>query len=58
MAAKHSVVMFILVALVIMVLFIIGLRFASAEDAWLCQDGIWVRHGQPASGSPALSCRE
>jgi hypothetical protein len=57
MAAKHSIVMYILAVLIIAAIFLIGLRFASAEDTWLCDDGLWVKHGMPDTAVPVLPCR-
>jgi len=32
------------------------LRILSTEDDWLCQDGRWVRHGNPRSSQPTSTC--
>lgn len=45
--------------LVILVLIIaaLSLRFLSGpEDAWLCQNGRWVKHGQPSAPKPTAAC--
>lgn len=34
------------------------LRFAAPEDAWICTDGQWVRHGNPSSSQPQNGCGE
>lgn len=26
------------------------------EDTWLCQDGQWVKHGQPYAAAPETPC--
>lgn len=35
----------------------LGLRLFSGEDTWLCKDGQWVKHGNPASPAPNRLCR-
>jgi hypothetical protein len=36
---------------------LLTLRFFSGdEDAWLCVDGSWVKHGQPSSPMPTSGC--
>ncbi len=38
-------------------LIIFGLRFLSGdEDTWLCQNGEWVKHGNPSGPAPAVGC--
>ncbi|MDO8668245.1 MAG: GerMN domain-containing protein [bacterium] len=44
------------VALVLMVI-ALGIRFFSSdEDAWLCQNGQWVKHGNPSAAKPTTVC--
>jgi len=48
-----------IVALVIAVavLAVMALRFFSGpEDAWLCQNGQWVKHGNPSAPQPTAAC--
>lgn len=36
---------------------IFGLRFFSGdEDTWLCQNNVWVKHGNPSVSAPATGC--
>lgn len=35
---------------------VIGIRFFSAEDAWICRDGEWIKHGNPKELKPAGGC--
>lgn len=28
----------------------------TSEDSWICQNGEWVRHGNPSSSKPSLPC--
>jgi hypothetical protein len=43
----------------ILVVFVVGVRFFGGdEDAWLCDNGQWVRHGNPSSPMPDSGCGE
>lgn len=35
-----------------------SVRFFSGEDTWLCENGKWVKHGNPLSPTPTSSCLE
>lgn len=37
---------------------LLGARLLTPEDTWLCQDGAWVKHGNPSSPMPTGSCQE
>jgi len=49
-------IIFIIAGVLLVIVFII--RFNSPEDAWLCQNGQWVKHGNPSSAQPSTACRE
>jgi len=36
---------------------IIGMRFMSGEDNWICQNGQWIKHGNPSSPAPSTGCK-
>lgn len=46
----------IVAGLILVILFVI--RFWGPEDAWLCQDGVWVKHGNPDAGQPNVECKK
>ncbi|MFA5155490.1 MAG: DUF2178 domain-containing protein [Patescibacteria group bacterium] len=49
---------YFLIALVLSAILVVGgLRFFSGEDTWICQDGAWVKHGQPDAPMPSATCR-
>ncbi|MFA6048006.1 MAG: GerMN domain-containing protein [Parcubacteria group bacterium] len=49
------IIIIILVAGVVM----LGARILSgSEDNWICQNGEWVKHGNPSSFKPALPCEK
>lgn len=47
----------LIVLLVILVLVVISfLRFSSPEDTWLCENGEWIKHGNPSEAQPVTNC--
>ena len=47
----------VIISLVILVLAVIAfLRFSSSEDTWLCENGEWIKHGNPSEAQPVTSC--
>jgi uncharacterized membrane protein len=45
------------VLLVFLGLAVVSLRVLSSEDNWLCQNGQWVKHGQPNWPAPRAECK-
>lgn len=36
---------------------VLGVRlFSGDEDTWLCEDGAWVKHGNPTAEMPTSGC--
>jgi|GEM_PF-3190158 len=52
MLKKYLIISLIFVVLII----IMVIRLWSPEDTWLCQDGTWVKHGNPQQVAPATIC--
>jgi len=52
--SKKAVTIIIVIIFVLAVF--VGLRLLSGEDDWLCQDGQWVKHGQPSAPAPTFPC--
>lgn len=48
--------MAVLAAIVIIGAGILALRLFSGEDNWLCQNGTWVKHGNPSEPMPTELC--
>ncbi len=42
--------------LLLLIIFVIGIRLLSGEDAWICSNGEWVAHGHPSYEQPARPC--
>jgi len=32
-------------------------QFLSGEDNWICQNGEWVKHGNPSAPKPTIPCK-
>lgn len=48
----------ILLAIFAFAIIILGIRFFSGEDNWICQNGEWVKHGNPGSLKPTKACEK
>ena len=46
---------FISLAVIILIIIFI-LRSLSLEDNWVCQDGSWIKHGNPKQEKPSTLC--
>jgi uncharacterized membrane protein len=53
---KNKTWMIALFALMILLFTVFGLRLFSGEDDWMCQDGQWIKHGQPSVPMPTKKC--
>lgn len=56
-SSRRKFVMAGVIALVLALLAIVALRLFSGEDDWICQNGNWVKHGQPNFPAPKTLCR-
>ncbi len=54
---NHKTIGTIVIILIAVVLLIAGLRLLSGEDNWICQNGVWVRHGAPSFAAPQSACK-
>jgi len=48
--------------ILILLILILGAVFSvrilgSPEDNWICVDGSWIKHGNPASEMPITNCK-
>jgi uncharacterized membrane protein len=46
-----------LIAILIATIFLVGMRFLSGEDNWICKNGEWVKHGNPSYPAPQTICK-
>lgn len=44
------------VILIIIFIIILGVRFLSGEDDWICENGQWIKHGNPSALMPTTGC--
>ncbi len=51
-------IILVIIGVVVIALVIFGIRFFSGEDSWICQNGEWVKHGNPSAPKPTESCGE
>lgn len=51
---KIIIIAIILIGAVFFVRFFLG----GAEDTWICQNGEWVKHGNPNSEKPTSGCEK
>jgi hypothetical protein len=47
----------IFIIAIVVVLLVLGIRFFGGEDNWICQDGQWIKHGNPSSLVPDTECK-
>ncbi|MCW1891912.1 MAG: DUF2178 domain-containing protein [Candidatus Uhrbacteria bacterium] len=47
----------IAVGILLLILGIASLRGLSGEDDWICQNGAWVKHGNPSFPAPTAECK-
>jgi uncharacterized membrane protein len=48
---------FLLALLAALLIVIAGLRVFSGEDDWICQNGQWIKHGNPSAPMPVKACK-
>lgn len=53
---KNKALLIFLAIIIGLIVIIINIRFFSGEDDWLCQNGTWVKHGQPSAPAPTTPC--
>jgi hypothetical protein len=47
------------IVVVMVIIIALTIRFLSGdEDTWLCQNGEWIKHGQPSAPKPTSGCND
>ncbi len=54
---QMKVPMLLKILSVIFIILFILLLIRGPEDTWICQDGNWVRHGNPSAAMPTKPCK-
>ncbi|MFA5413420.1 MAG: GerMN domain-containing protein [Patescibacteria group bacterium] len=52
----NKTILTILVVVMAIGAVVLGVRFLSGEDDWICDDGEWVKHGNPSAAKPTEPC--
>lgn len=55
--SKNKAALYFSIALLIAIVAVFTLRLFSGEDNWFCQNGQWVKHGQPNFPAPTSICK-
>lgn len=55
MAKKIAYTVIVLVAIFVLA-FVVRFIFGGNEDDWICQDNVWVKHGNPSAPQPTIPC--
>lgn len=45
-----------IVGTIVILLIIIRFFFGGPEDSWICNEGEWVKHGNPSYDKPIVAC--
>ena len=56
MSTQKIILIVVLAIILIAGITIAVLRFSTPEDTWLCQNGQWVKHGNPNAPQPSTPC--
>ena len=48
---------YVYIALILLGIVASMVRFSTPEDGWICDNGKWVKHGQPTSAMPKTVCK-
>jgi hypothetical protein len=51
-------IIYIIIGLAVIAVLVLTMRFVfgGPEDNWICQDGVWIKHGNPSFPEPASGC--
>lgn len=53
---KKSFLALVLITFIVAAGVAVVLRLTSSEDDWICNQGIWIKHGNPSSPMPQSPC--
>ncbi len=54
--SENKVLYAVIGGIAVIVLLVFGMRLLSGEDGWRCEQGAWVKHGQPSFPAPQAKC--
>ena len=53
---KKIIYTVVILAAVFVLALAVRFVFGGPEDDWICQDNIWVKHGNPSASQPIIPC--
>lgn len=53
---KKLPIIILILILIIGGLFVVRFIFGGPEDSWICDNGEWVKHGNPSAPKPTTEC--
>jgi hypothetical protein len=53
---KNNKMVIVLIIVGVVFIGIALARFLSPEDDWMCNKGLWVKHGNPSAPMPTTPC--
>lgn len=51
-----KIVLIVLGLIFVVAVVIVGARLLTPEDTWICEDGRWIKHGNPRNPMPTSLC--
>lgn len=56
-SSRKKILYAVLSGVLLAIVLIGGIRAVSGEDNWVCQNGAWVKHGNPSFPAPTVECQ-
>jgi len=53
---KNQKKYYLLFLVILLVGLVVAIRFSTKEDTWICENGNWIKHGNPNSEQPTSGC--
>lgn len=53
---KKALILLLLVVVIIGGFFALRFLFGGDEDTWICENGVWIKHGNPSAPKPVDGC--
>lgn len=54
---KRIIIFLIVITILVSALIFLRVVLGGDEDTWLCEDGVWIQHGQPSAPMPTYECK-
>lgn len=53
---KNIIIIILSVIIVVLAIFMLRFILSGKEDSWICENGEWIKHGNPSEAHPDLPC--